>query len=162
MNYVLIGMPGSGKTTIGKLLAKKLNYDFIDSDHYLESLFAETIPEMFAKSEAYFRKHETLAIKALSELDRTVISTGGGVVLFEENIRFLKKNGLVIFLDRSPDAIIQDIENSTRPLLADDKSRLFTLYEQRIELYRKYADLIIANNQPVEKICQLMIDQISN
>lgn len=160
MNYVIIGMPGSGKTTIGKLLADKLNYDFIDSDHYLESLFDETIPQMFAKSEAYFRKNETLALKALSELDRTVISTGGGVILFEENMQFLKKNGLIIFLDRSPDAIIQDIENSSRPLLADDKSHLFTLYEQRIELYRKYADLIIVNNQPIENVCQSIIDQI--
>ncbi|NLJ70590.1 MAG: shikimate kinase [Clostridiaceae bacterium] len=161
MNYVLIGMPGSGKTTIGKLLAEKLNYDFIDSDDFLELLFDETIPEMFAKSEYYFRKRETFAIKVLSDMEQAVISTGGGVVLREENIRFLKKNGLVIFLDRSPDTIIQDIENSTRPLLAEDKTHLFTLYEQRIELYRKYADLIIANNQPIEKVCQSIIEQIS-
>lgn len=164
MNYVLIGMPGSGKTTIGNLLAEQLNYDFVDSDHYLEANSEETIPEMFAKSEAYFRSCETKVIKEISMLKQTVIATGGGVILNKENMLHLKKNGLIIFLDRSPDLIMSDISNHERPLLAEDKNRLYNLYEERIDLYHQYADIVIANDDrsDPESVVASIIKQISN
>ena len=101
-NIVLIGMPGCGKSTLGRCLAERLGRDFIDADPEIEKDSGKTIPELFAVSEDFFRKQETRTTKRLSALQDKVLAMGGGVVLRQENIISLKENGLIIFLDRSP------------------------------------------------------------
>ena len=108
-NIVLIGMPGCGKSTLGRSLAEMLGRDFIDADPEIEKDAGKTIPELFAVSEDFFRKQETRTTKRLAALQDKVLAMGGGVVLRQENISSLKENGLIIFLDRSPEDIIANL-----------------------------------------------------
>ena len=137
-NIVLIGMPGCGKSTFGKRLARRLGYKFYDADDVLEQREQRTIKDFFAESEDAFRAF-------LAELEGAIIATGGGAVKRAENMELMKCKGVVVFLDRKPEQILGNIEGDARPLLAADKQRIFNLYEERIELYRKYADKIITN-----------------
>ena len=145
-NIVLIGMPGCGKSTFGKRLAKKMGRRFYDADTVLEEREARTIKDFFAESEDAFRAAETRTLAYLAELEGVVIATGGGAVKRAENMELMKRNGVVVFLDRKPEQILGNIEGDARPLLAADKKRIFKLYEERIDLYRKYADKIITNS----------------
>lgn len=145
-NIVLIGMPGSGKTTIGKILAAKLGRVFCDADHLLEEWEGTTIKDLFALSEENFRDAETRTIKKLSNARGAVIATGGGVVKRPENMELLKSSGLIFFIDRSPELICADINVESRPLLSAGCQRIFDLYKERIELYRKYKDFVVSNN----------------
>ena len=145
-NIVLIGMPGCGKSTFGKLLARRLGRKFYDADEVLEEREQRTIKDFFAESEDAFRAAETRTLAYLAELEDAVIATGGGAVKRAENMELMKRNGVVIFLDRKPEQILGNIEGDARPLLAEDKQRIFKLYEERIDLYRRYADKIITNS----------------
>ena len=129
-NIVLIGMPGCGKSTFGKRMAKRLQLPFYDADTVLEEREQRTIKAFFAESEDAFRAAETRTLAYLAECDGAVIATGGGVV----------------FIDRKPENIIGCIAGDARPLLAADKQKLYTLYNERIALYRRYADYTIDNN----------------
>ena len=145
-NIVLIGMPGCGKTTFGKRLARRLSLSFYDADEVLEQREQRTIKNFFAESEDAFRSAETRTLAYLSELEGVIIATGGGAVKRAENMELLKRKGVVVFIDRKPEQILGNIEGDARPLLAADKQRIFKLYEERIALYRKYADKIITNS----------------
>ena len=145
-NIVLIGMPGCGKTTFGKRLARRLSLSFYDADEVLEQREQRTIKNFFAESEDAFRSAETRTLAYLSELEGVIIATGGGAVKRAENMELLKRKGVVVFIDRKPEQILGNIEGDARPLLAADKQRIFKLYEERIDLYRKYADNIITNS----------------
>ena len=145
-NIVLIGMPGCGKSTFGKRLAKKMGRSFYDADTVLEEREARTIKDFFAESEDAFRAAETRTLAYLAELEGVVIATGGGAVKRAENMELMKRKGVGFFLDRKPEQILGNIEGDARPLLAADKQRIFKLYEERIDLYRKYADKIITNS----------------
>ena len=145
-NIVLIGMPGCGKTTFGKRLARSLSLSFYDADEVLEQREQRTIKNFFAESEDAFRSAETRTLAYLSELEGVIIATGGGAVKRAENMELLKRKGVVVFIDRKPEQILGNIEGDARPLLAADKQRIFKLYEERIDLYRKYADKIITNS----------------
>ena len=145
-NIVLIGMPGCGKSTFGKRLAKKMGRSFYDADTVLEEREARTIKDFFAESEDAFRAAETRTLAYLAELEGVVIATGGGAVKRAENMELMKRKGVVVFLDRKPEQSLDKIEGDARPLLAADKQRIFKLYEERIDLYRKYADKIITNS----------------
>ena len=145
-NIVLIGMPGCGKSTFGKRLARRLSRKFYDADEVLEEREQRTIKDFFAESEDAFRAAETRTLAYLAELEDAVIATGGGAVKRAENMELMKRNGVVIFLDRKPEQILGNIEGDARPLLAEDKQRIFKLYEERIDLYRRYADKIITNS----------------
>jgi len=145
-NIVLIGMSGSGKTSIGKDLSIILNKKFIDTDEYIEETQGKSILEIFNKGEAYFREIESNAVLKVSQNTNTVISTGGGVIKKEENMINLKKNSLVIFIDRPVEEIIKGIDESNRPLLKNRKMNLYEMYELRYPLYIKYSDVIVANN----------------
>ena len=145
-NIVLIGMPGCGKTTFGKRLARRLSLSFYDADEVLEQREQRTIKNFFAESEDAFRSAETRTLAYLSELEGVIIATGGGAVKRAENMELLKCKGVVVFIDRKPEQILGNIEGDARPLLAADKQRIFKLYEERIDLYRKYADKIITNS----------------
>ena len=140
-NIVLIGMPGSGKTSVGKILASRLRRDFYDVDHWIESGEGETIGEIFLKrGEEYFRRLESVAVKTLSEKTGIIIATGGGVVTRGENIDKLKRTGIVFFINRPIEDIARDIDSSTRPLLSDDTHRIFALFEERRRLYEDSCD----------------------
>ena len=161
-NIVLIGMPGSGKTTISQQLSKKLNYPLIDIDDYLVEKFKQSIDDMFSISEAYFRERETLCCQEVAQLSGHILSTGGGVIKNQENITALKKNGIIFLLDRDVENIILDIETSTRPLLKEGKERLYTLYQERNALYHQSANVIIDNNHDIEYTLKQITDYVES
>ena len=146
-NIVLIGMPGCGKTTLGKIISKELKLKFYDVDHYIEEATKKKISEIFENGEDYFRDIECKACRELSEKSNIIISTGGGVVKREENIQNLKKTGIIIFIDRPVKNIIGDVDISKRPLLKDGADKVLKLYDERYELYKKAADKIVINNR---------------
>ena len=150
-NIILIGMSGCGKTIIGERVATLLNMQFFDADAEIEREQSVKISEIFERfGEAEFRRLEREKTAELASLENAVISTGGGVVLFEENMQNLKRNGVIVFLDRSVEDILATLDNSNRPLLKD-KSRVQKLYDDRIELYRKYADVTVKNVGTIEE-----------
>ena len=151
-NIILIGMPGCGKSTFGKILAERLQLTFVDADTYLEQKEGKTIPELFAVSESCFRDAEERTIQELSQKENLVIATGGGVVKREINITRLKKSGRILFIDRKPEDIVSDVEVGTRPLLAEGAQKVFDLYKERIALYRKSADVTVENKGPLDKV----------
>ena len=157
-NIVLIGMPGCGKSTLGRHLAEMLGRDFIDADPEIEKDAGKTIPELFAVSENHFREQETITTKRLAKLQDKVLSMGGGVVLRQENIISLKENGLIVFLDRSPEDIIGDVDTQTRPLLAAGRRRIYDLYAQREALYRAAADVTVQNNGSMQDVLASLVE----
>lgn len=146
-NIVIIGMPGSGKTTVGLLLSEKLNMKFVDMDEYIKIMENKSISEMFAISEEYFRNVESKCAKILGKKSSLVIATGGGIVKRRENIDYLKKNSLIVFLNRPPERIIKDIDITTRPLLKEGKDKVYTLYNERLHLYKKYCTIEVLNDK---------------
>lgn len=153
-NIVLIGMPGCGKSAVGRELADMLDMTLVDTDRLVEQADGRTIPEIFAREgETAFRDKETAAAKQAAAMTNVVIATGGGMVLREENMDALGKTGIIFFRDRAlADILGEDL--SYRPLLSDDAKRIYDLYDQRIGLYRKYARHIISDTQTVEAAAQ--------
>ncbi|MDB5989051.1 MAG: aroB [Herbaspirillum sp.] len=148
----LVGLMGSGKTTIGRALAKKLNMRFIDSDHEIESRTGASIPVIFeVEGEASFRQREADVIRDLTALDNIVLATGGGAVLLPENRAFLKSRGTVIYLRTGITQILQRTgKDKNRPLLQtpDPRKRLEEMSRQREPLYREVAHVVIETGRP--------------
>ncbi|GIM29532.1 shikimate kinase [Clostridium polyendosporum] len=161
-NIVLIGMPGCGKTTIGKMVSEKLKMDFIDLDEFIEKITGDSIKEIFKHGEEHFRNLESEAVCEVSKFKSTVISTGGGVIKKHINIEKLKENGLIIFIDRSIEDIASDVKISSRPLLKDGPQRLYELFDERYNLYNKYSDIIVKNNGEIEDIVEEIIKIYNN
>lgn len=158
-NLVLIGMPGSGKTSIGKQLAQRLGMDFVDTDSKIEEKHGN-IPGIFkGKGESVFREYEHQAAVDASQQTNTVISTGGGIILNKNNVTALKDTGVVFFLNRPLEKLLNDIDTSGRPLLADGKHRLKSLYDVRYPLYQEYADYDINNDEEVEACVNTIISK---
>ncbi|WP_318010949.1 shikimate kinase [Clostridium estertheticum] len=157
-NIVLIGMPGCGKSVIGKILAEKLKLTFLDIDTYIEESTKHTITEIFKNGEALFREIEAKATLEVSEKAPAVISTGGGVVKMYENIINLKKNGIIIYINRPIKNIAEDIEVNTRPLLSKDPSGLYRLFKERGPFYKKYCDHEIMNISNIEDVVNNIIE----
>lgn len=157
---VLIGMPGCGKTTIGKILSTQLNLKFYDMDEYIQKTSGKTIAELFEKGEDNFRDLETQACRDLIKKNNVIISTGGGVVKRKENVDILKEDSIIIFLDRPVEKIIGDVDVSKRPLLKDGKEKVLVLYKERYELYKKAADKIIVNDGTVKDVVEKIKDII--
>lgn len=159
-NIIIIGMPGSGKTTFGQALAQRLGRDFYDADDVIVAQEGKTIPELFAVSEDCFRDAEVRASKSLASKEGTVVACGGGVVKRSENIDILKQTGIIFFLDRSPDDIVSDVDVSTRPLLKDGKQKVYDHYDERITLYRNAADYRVLNDKTIEEVLNAFADLI--
>ena len=154
-NIVLVGMPGCGKSTVGALLAEKLNHPLLEADAQIEKAAGRTIPEIFAGSgEAGFREIETAVLRELGKSSGAVISTGGGCVTREENYALLHQNGLIVWLQRD----IGKLPKEGRPLSLTNDLRV--MYEKRRPLYERFADLVIDNNgapaQTAEKILEVL------
>ncbi|MCR4561974.1 MAG: shikimate dehydrogenase [Bacilli bacterium] len=148
VNIVLIGMPSSGKTTIGQALAKALNREFIDTDKLVEERIKEPIADYIPKYGApAFRKVESEVVESLKLETGKIISTGGGVILNEKNVLNLSYYGRLYFLDRPLDKLTP---TGDRPL-SSDINKLKMLYEARYSLYRKYADVIIDASGTLEE-----------
>ena len=146
-NIFLVGMMGAGKTSVGRVLAKRLNKTFYDSDHVIEERTGVKIPVIFEiEGESGFRHRESAVLDELTALDDVVLATGGGAVLAQENRDRLRTRGTVVYLRAS----VKDLLNRTRhdknrPLLqtADPRARLNELYEMRDPLYREVAHVTI-------------------
>ncbi len=145
-NLVIIGMPGSGKSTIGKLIAKEFCMNYIDTDIEIERESKLTIPEIFEKyGELHFRNLESEAIKRASVLKNTVISTGGGAILRDENRSNLKMNSTVVFIDRD----LEKLATGGRPL-SKNLDAIKAILDVRLPIYRELSDVIVSNNGSVE------------
>lgn len=157
-NIVLIGMPGCGKSTIGKMLSEKLNKELIDSDVEIEKVINSKIKDFLTESnEEEFRDIESNVINNISLLNNKIISTGGGAVKRYSNIKSLKGNGLIIFIDRSIDNIKTD---DTRPL-SSNVEKLNKLYKERYPLYKKACDYEVSNNGDIHDTVNKIIELIN-
>lgn len=159
-NIILIGMPGCGKSTIGEKLAQRLNYDFRDLDDYIVEKENMTIDEMFKRGEDYFRDIESSGVRDIASWNKTVISTGGGVVKRPENTEVLKQNGFIVFIDRPIENIIADVDTDTRPLLKEGRERLYDLLEERYELYKECCNAEIINDSDIDKLIEKLTEII--
>jgi shikimate kinase len=145
MRIFLIGLPGSGKTTLGKKISRSLNLEFVDTDEEICRKERTTVENIFAeKGEKYFREIERDTLKNLIEKDNRIISTGGGLPCFHDNIETINKSGISIFLNSSPEIITQRLFNETnhnRPLLKgkNQEDLLKFLHEKLKERFPFYS-----------------------
>lgn len=159
-NIVLIGMPGCGKSTVGKELALRLNKEFIDSDEEIIKKANMPITQIFSEySEEYFRELESGVLKELSKKQNCVIATGGGAILNKRNIDLLKENGAVVFLDRPIDLLVT---TDDRPL-SQNKEMLEKRYNERYDIYLERADYRIDASGSIEenvnKVCEVFFNE---
>ena len=142
-NIVLCGMPSCGKGTVGRMLASRLGMPFTDTDDVVRTHSGMEIPDIFAlEGEAGFRKRERIAVQSVAAEQGFVVATGGGAVLDPSSVRALKRNGIVIFLDRAP----RLLEPTADRPLSQDRAALERLYAQRLPIYSAAADARIPND----------------
>ncbi len=154
-NIVLVGMPGCGKSTVGKMLASRLNKNFVDSDEEIEAAAGSPIPEIFkTKGEEEFRGLETAALTKLGMQSSCVIATGGGCVTRAENLPVLRQNGVIIWIQRD----ISSLSTEGRPL--SQTTPLEQMYKIRRPLYRNFADITVDNNTTPEAVTEEIIKQL--
>ena len=160
-NIILTGFMGSGKTTVGKVLAEKLGMDFVDVDKEIERNENKAISDIFAENgQEYFRELETKYLKEICGKKGQVISTGGGAVLKSINVSVMKKSGKVIFLDVPADEIKRRLINdNTRPVL--QANSFDSVYDERIDIYKRTADKIFAGKES-EKLAEEIYIHLNN
>ena len=150
-NIFLVGLMGSGKTTIGKIIAKKLNYKFIDSDALIEEKTGVKVPLIFEyEGEAGFRKRETKILSEIIKMNSIVLATGGGIILSKTNRQLLTKSSVVIYLNATIKELVKRLANDKdRPLIqnVDKETKLRELIERRGSLYESIADYIIQTKE---------------
>jgi shikimate kinase len=162
-NIFMLGMPSSGKSTLGRQLAKELNYDFVDLDKKIEISEGKKVSEIFnLEGEAYFRKIEAEHLRKIEPNGKLVIATGGGTPCFGNNISFIKENGISIFLDVKPPKLEERMRNSkknNRPLFnLESESLLSTItktYDVRIGFYTQ-ADIVIEGDTDAHTIMWIL------
>lgn len=153
-NVALVGMPGCGKSTVGKLLAERLGKSFVDTDTLVEQAAGKPIPEMIAnEGETAFRDREQAAVAEAGKQLSRVIATGGGAVLREDNRRALRQNARVVFLERP----LEKLATNGRPL-SRGGAALAALYEQRLPLYRAAADVTVAVEDDPAVTCNKVLE----
>lgn len=146
MNITLIGMPGAGKTTVGRVLAQRLSWDFIDIDRVLEQRFAKPLQQILdeAGEEGFLKLEEDAVLSYPSFLQKAVVSTGGSIVYARAAMEHLKKFSTVVFLNVPLEEIKKRIKAEARGIVGGKHKTLEQIYEERLPLYKKYADLVVA------------------
>ena len=166
MNISLIGMMGSGKTSVGELLAKLLNMSFVDTDEQIIKTEKISINQIFTqKGEPYFRKIETATLKNVLNYNNQIISTGGGIIKSDENLSLLKEKSIVFYLKTNPDIIFERIKNNKeRPLLNVEnmKDKIKTLLQERISQYEKAQYIIVTDDKSQTEIANEIIGIIND
>ena len=165
-NIFLVGLMGAGKTTIGRALAKKLDKQFVDSDHEIEARSGVSIPVIFEiEGEAGFRQREADVLRALTAREGIVLATGGGAILRPENRALLKSRGTVIYLRADINQILQrTAKDKNRPLLQTEnpQQRLEQLSREREPLYREVAHLVVDTGRPnISSLVQVILMQLA-
>ena len=156
-HIILIGMPGCGKSTIGQILASKLNKSSVDSDIEVESASGCSIPEIFQNyGEEEFRMRETAALSKLCKQSSCVIATGGGCVTRKANLPILRQNGIIVWIRRSVSAL----STEGRPL--SQNGSLERMYQVREPLYRSFADIIVDNDSTPEETASQIMKQLED
>ncbi len=166
MNIYLIGMMGSGKSTVGKILAKKMKIPFVDLDHYIEVKSNKSISEIFKNDgESYFRKLESEALTHI-ENSNVVAACGGGIILSEENRDKLGSTGKVVLIQASIPEIAKRLQDAIdRPLLQDKEriQELTKIWNSRKDYYQNTAHITVdANGQTPEEIREDILKQINS
>ena len=164
-NLIFVGLPGSGKSTVGRLCAKALNLPFVDADKFLEQREGRSVADIFASSgEGYFRDLESRVLAELCRREGIVLATGGGAVLRPLNRSRLHARGHVIYLRSSPNEVFRRVQHDRkRPLLQvqDPMERLRDLYSQRDPLYRETAHFTIETGRPsVGRLVSMIVSQL--
>ena len=156
-NIVLTGMPASGKSTLGKILSRKLQRELVDTDERIVKQAGMPITDIFRlKGESAFRSMETDVIREVSKTGGKIISTGGGAILKQENVDTLKMNGTVVFLDRRLEELLP---SDNRPL-ADNAEKITKLYEKRYPLYRTAADVCLKIEGSPEETAEELLEKL--
>ena len=165
-NIVLIGMSGTGKTTVGMELSRVLKREFFDTDYIIEKEKKLSIEDIFSRyGESYFRNLERTTIDKLSKYDDVIISTGGGIVLDDNNITDLKEKGILVLLESSVDNIVNNLMNSQvkRPLLGSGEdifAKVNSMYNYRNDLYIAASDFIVlVDNKSIEEIIYEILER---
>jgi shikimate kinase len=161
----LVGMPGSGKTTVGRQLSRRLALPFFDSDHQIEQRLGCSIREYFAREgEPAFRELEEQVLRELAQGPAAVVATGGGAVLRQGTREALRNGGKVVYLRSSPEELYRRLRHDTqRPLLqvADPLARLRTMHTERDPLYREAAHFQIETGRPsVPTLVNMIVMQL--
>ncbi len=148
-NIYLVGMPGAGKTTVGRQLARRLSRQFVDADHEIEARAGIKIPEIFKQQgEAVFRELEAEAIKSLAVQKNLIVATGGGAVLRPDNCAVMKQSGVIVYLRVAPRVLFERTKHDTnRPLLqvANPMMKIEELFTQRDPIYQDVSDLVVTS-----------------
>ncbi|MGB9857286.1 MAG: shikimate kinase [Dictyoglomaceae bacterium] len=165
----LVGFMGSGKTSIGKKISLFFDIPFLDLDEYIERKLKKNISDIFReKGEEYFRNIETESLKEVFLLyPKMVLSTGGGVVLKEENRRILKEKSKVIYLKGEFENLMKHLEDikeyEKRPLLKKGKEELYNLWKKRLPLYESCADIVVeVDNKNIDEITFEIIKRVKD
>lgn len=156
VNIALIGMPSCGKSTLAKMLADKMQRTAVELDEMIVQQAGKSIPEIFAQQgESGFRAIETEVTRQFSKENALILSTGGGIIKHEVNIEHLRMNSILIFIDRDLEQLV--FEDANRPL-SSSKEAVTRLYEERYELYCRYSDVIVKNNDTLETVCEAVLN----
>jgi len=162
-NLALVGFMGSGKSTVGHLVAGRLGFQFVDTDKLIESQAHKSIAEIFAQDgESVFREHERQVVTGLASLTKTVISTGGGLVANAENLASLKQHALVVCLWATADTIWERVHHqSHRPLLRvpNPREKIRQLLLEREPFYAQADVMIRTDDRPIREVVQHVLQQ---
>lgn len=165
-NIMLIGFMGAGKTTVSRELSRMTGKKELDMDAYIVKKEGMSIADMFEKyGEEYFRKKETESLVEIMEMESLIVSCGGGVVVKDENVEYMKKDGVIVLLTATPETTLNRVKDSTdRPILNGNMNIEFitNLMNKRKDRYLSVADVIVAtDNKMVSDICKEIMDKIS-